>query len=227
MKIIFAGLLVFFAGMGARGQFGGKLTYKIIRPTEILTMVYYESGNNARMDARMTSPTDTTQVLNTQDTMLFDIAGRKMTKMQYKTGMAFITVNTATLAMAVLKKSINSVQTVGPETVNGYACTHYILSSQTGNFVTKRDLWITSSLGNPGVQVVGSFLYLTSEHPQMVALAQAGATGVVVKCTMKATGVNMEMNLVGVDQRRLPASTFQVPSRYTVVDRTNFPIPTQ
>lgn len=228
MKIIVAGLLVCGLWGTAGAQFAGKLTYKIVQSnSDVLTMVYYQSGNNARVDARSTAGADSTQVINTQDTILFDIAARKMTKMQYKTGMAFIVPNTATLALSVLTKSTVTVQTVGAENVNGYPCTHYTLIGQTGKLVSKRELWITASLGNPGVQVAGGYLYLTAEHPQTVKLAEAGATGVVVKSVVTGPGLHTEMNLVAVDTKRLAPSIFKVPAWYTVVDRSNIAIPTQ
>ena len=39
------------------------------------------------------------------------------------------------------------------ETVNGYPCTHYVVEGKTGNYVSKREVWVTTALGTPGIQV--------------------------------------------------------------------------
>lgn len=228
MKIILAGIIPLLACWTAQAQFAGKLTYRIVNSTSILTMVYYQSGNNARVDAQSVSTTDTTKVLNVQDTLLFDIAGRKMTHLQYKTGMAFITQNTAAMAQQAMAstKSTVTVQTVGPETVNGYPCTHYVVEGKTGNYVSKREVWVTTALGTPGIQVAGGYLYWTPDFEQEIKLVAAGGSGVVVKSSVTAPGLSTVMNLIGVDMKAPGAGTFAVPGRYTVVDRSQMTMPT-
>lgn len=227
MKIILSVLAGLFACWTAHAQFAGTLTYRIIHPTSTLTMVYYQNGNNARVDAQSVSNTDTTKVVNVQDTLLFDIAGRKMTHLQYKTGMAFITLNTAALAQQAMAstKSTVTVQTIGPETVNGYPCTHYVVEGKTGNYVSKREVWVTTALGTPGIQVAGGYLYWTPDFEQEIKLVAAGGAGVVVKSSVTAPGLSTIMNLVGVDTKTPAASLFAVPSRYTVVDRSQWTVP--
>ena len=229
MKFILAALLA--CGLFRAGaQFGGKLTYRIVNPTSTLTMVYYQNGNNARVDARSVSNADTTLVTNVQDTLLFDIAARKTTHMQYRTGMAFITMNTATITQQALGSKLQStinILTVGPETVNGYACTHYVIQVQTGHIASKRDVWITTGLGTPGIQVVGGYLYYTPEFQQEIQLVAAGGAGVVVKSQISSPGLQIVMNLIGVDTKTPNARLFTVPSWYAVVDRSNMVVPTK
>lgn len=230
MKIILAAILA-CAAQAASAQFAGKLTYKVVNSTSTLYMTYYQNGNNARVDARSLSKADTTQVTNVQDTLLFDIAGRKTTHLSYKMGMAFIMMNMATFTQQVSGgKGVQqdlSVQTVGPETVNGYACTHYVVVGTMGHYTSKRDVWVTTSLGNPGIQVAGGYLYWTPDFPQEIKLVQAGGTGVIVKSQISSPGLTITMNLVGVDTKTPDARLFQVPSRYTVVDRTKMGAPNQ
>lgn len=227
MKIILGALLA--CGVWtAQAQFAGKLTYRIVNPTSTLTMVYYQNGNNARVDARSVSNSDTTQVLNVQDTLLFDIAGLNTTHLQYQTGMAILAKNTATLtkgALSGLGTQIG-IETAGAETVNGYACTHYVIQTQTGRLVSKRDVWITTALGSPGIQVMGGYLYYTPDVPQEGKLLAAGGAGVVVKAKVTAPGLSMVMNLIGVDTKRPDARLFAVPARYTLVDHSQMVMPT-
>ena len=228
MKIILAAVLLACGVLGADAQFAGKLTYSIVSKDHTLYMVYYQNGNNARVEARSLSNADSS-VLNTQDTLLFDIAAKKTTHLVYKTGMAVIMMNTATFAQQALVNSKSqssvSVQTIGAETVNGYACTHYVIVGQTGKAISKRDVWVTTSLGTPGIQVVGSFLYYTPDFQQEQKLVAAGGAGVVVKTSISIPGFTTVMNLVSVDTKTPAARLFSVPSWYTVVDRSNMTVP--
>ena len=229
MKIIlaaFAGLLACCVST-AHAQFAGKLTYRLVNPTSTLTMVYYQNGNNARVDAQSVSNSDTTKVVNVQDTLLFDIAGRKMTHLQYKTGMAYITMNTAALAQQAMAstQSTVTVQTIGPETVNGYPCTHYVVEGKTGNYVSRREVWVTTALGTPGIQVAGGYLYWTPDFEQEIKLVAAGGAGVVVRSSVKAPGLSSVMDLVEVDTRAPNGRVFAVPAWYTVVDRSQMTVP--
>ncbi|HVU98654.1 MAG TPA: DUF4412 domain-containing protein [Puia sp.] len=227
MKIILAALVSLFACRAAQAQFSGKLTYRIVNPTSTLTMVYYQNGNNARVDARSVSNTDTTQVVNVQDTLLFDLAAHKTTHLQYKTGMAYIMPNTGAMAqqVAAATNSTVTVQTIGAETVNGYACTHYQMLGKTGSYVSKREIWVTASLGTPGIQVAGGYLYWTPEFVQETKLLAAGGAGVVVKSLVNMPGLMTTMDLIAVDTNPPNGSLFAVPSRYTLVDRSQMTIP--
>ena len=227
MKIILTGLLA-CALQFAHAQFGGKLTYQVINSSNTLTMIYYQNGNNARVDAWSVSKSDTTNV-NHQDTLLFDIAGRKTTHLVYKTGMAVIMPNTAAMTLQAIAASglqpKITVQTIGAETVNGYACTHYVIIDQTYRYTSKRDVWVTTSLGTPGIQVMSGYLYYTPDYPQEVQLIAAGGAGVVVKSVVSVPGLTTTMNLVAVDPKTPPAALFNVPSYYVVSDRSNMTLP--
>jgi len=223
-------LLLAFAGQAASAQFAGKLTYKLVNPNDILYMVYYQNGNDARVDARTVSKADTTQVTSTQDTLLFDIAGKKTTHLQYKSGNAYIMVNTATMTLQAMggkgvPQQQLSVQTIGTETVDGYACTHYIVVGQIGSYTSKREVWVTTSLGTPGIQVAGGYLYWTPDFPQEIKLLAAGGAGVIVRSKISSPGLTIQMDLIGVDTKTPDASLFKVPARYSIVDRTQMTMP--
>lgn len=231
MKLLLA-IALACTGQLASAQFAGKLTYKLVNPNDILYMVYYQNGNNARVDARTVSKSDTTQVTSTQDTLLFDIAGKKTTHLQYKTGNAYIMMNTASLTLQAMggkgmPQQDLSVQTVGAETVNGYACTHYIVIGTIGHYTSKRDVWVTTSLGTPGIQVAGGYLYWTPDFPQEIKLLAAGGAGVIVRSSIKSPGMSLTMDLIGVDTKKPDASLFKVPARYAVVDRSQMMVPNQ
>jgi|GEM_PF-2090711 len=228
LLLLLTGAILTATPQVASAQFAGKLTYKLVNPNDILYMVYYQNGNNARVDARTVSKADTTQVTSTQDTLLFDIAGKKTTHLQYKTGNAYIMVNTATMTLAMSGKVPQqqlSVQTVGPETVDGYACTHYTVIGQMGHYTSKREVWVTTSLGTPGIQVAGGYLYWTPDFPQEIKLLAAGGTGVIVRSKISSPGLTIQMDLIGVDTKTPDAFLFKVPSRYSIVDRTQMTMP--
>jgi hypothetical protein len=223
MKCIIA-LLFACVGQAATAQFAGKLTYKIVYSNSTLVMTYWQNGNSVKVTAQSVSNSDSTQVINTQDTLLFDIQGKKTTHLVYKTGQAVIMPNTGSMsqqamAAAGTQQSL-SVLAIGAETVNGYACTHYAVTATMGHYVSRRDVWVTTSLGNPGLQVAGGYLYWTADFQQAVKLAAAGGVGVVVKSLVNMPGLMTTMNLVGVDTNVPPASIFAVPGWYVVVDRS-------
>jgi Domain of unknown function (DUF4412) len=230
-------LAALFAGaaMVAHAQWNGKLTYKVantLNTTSTLMMVYYQNGNNARVDAWSVSQADTTKILNTQDTLLYNISGLTTIHLQYKTGRAYLQKNTSSITqqlMASKGKSVTAtIETKGPETVNGYPCTHYVMVTPgMGNKPTTRDVWVTQSLGNPSIQVMGSYLYYTPDNDNEIKLLAAGAAGVVVKTTVTVPGATMTTTLTAVDTKTPPASMFKVPSWYSLIDETNMPMPTK
>ena len=227
MKIILAGLRA--CGVWtAQAQFAGKLTYRIVNPTSTLTMVYYQNGNNARVDAWSFSNADTTVITNVQDTLLFDIAGLNITHLQYQTGRAIIAKTAPTLVKGTLggMGTVINIQTIGAETVNGYACTHFVISTQTGQITSKKDIWVTTSLGTPGIQVAGGYLYYTPDFPQEIKLLAAGGAGVVVKTSISTGKMSVVMNLIAVDTKPPSLRLFAVPARYTIVDNTQMTVPT-
>jgi hypothetical protein len=210
-------------------QFAGKLTYKIVYPTYTLAMTYWQNGNSAKVTAYSVANSDTTKMTNTQDTLLFDIAGKTTTHMAYRTGVAAIMPNIGALAQQATAGSglqqTTTVTNLGTETVNGYSCTHYLIASTTGHYTLKREVWVTTSLGTPGVQVIGGYLYYTADFPQAVKLLAAGGAGVVVKSLVNMPGLMTTMNLVGVDTNVPGASLFTVPGWYRVVDNSQMAMP--
>jgi hypothetical protein len=168
-------------------------------------------------------------VTNTQDTLLFDLNAATMTHLVYVSHMAVLSRNTAAVYQQAMAKAGGkgmqpaiSVTNIGPETVDGYACTHYQITTQMGYATTKRDMWVTSSLGIPGVQVAGGYLYYTVDFPDGIKLRAEGGTGVVVKSQVTGPGLHTVMDLVAVDTNVPAASQFVVPSWYTIVDHTNY-----
>ncbi|HVS97948.1 MAG TPA: DUF4412 domain-containing protein [Puia sp.] len=233
-KMMIAAAAVCLSAGAATAQFAGKLVYQVVRPSVVLTMTYYQSGNNVHVEAysidvKKGKPDSST--LFAQDTILFDLSKGTETHLQRQTHYAIITAYTLTLAaQAGYGKFVSSVsvQPVGTETVNGYPCTHFIEKYNGAKpfGATQRDIWVTSALGNPGIDVMGSYLYYTPGSQRMQALIAAGCTGVVVRTKMSGIGQTTVMDLVSVDTKtRLPASMFQVPSYYSVIDNSGYVAP--
>ena len=223
--------LMDFLAQATTAQFAGKLTYKIVTPNNMLTITYWQNGTSAKIAARSVAGSDSTHVTNTQDTLLYDIQGLKTTHLVYRTGRAVIMPNSGELTQQVIARSRGqqniAVQTTGAETVNGYVCTHYVITTGAGNYITKRDVWVTKNLGSPGVQVVGEYLYYTPDFPAAVKLLAAGGSGVVVKSVTATPWLTTTMNLVAVDTTAPPASFFAVPGWYTVSDKSQMSLPKQ
>ncbi len=78
-----------------------------------------------------------------------------------------------------------SIEKLGQEKIGNYNCTHYTMSninpkSRTGN-TGKKDFWITTDLGVSNIYYVGVYLYYPQGSYLAKKLADAGATGVVIK----------------------------------------------
>jgi hypothetical protein len=216
-------------------QFTGKLVYEIARPDTKLVMTYYQKGTQGRIEAynvKMSSGTPDMSTVHPQDTIIFDFAKATETHLNYHQMRAFITKYIGKMesdAIAAHGKNLGTVTVTskGPETVNGYVCTHYIMA--TNNYKiwnSTRDIWITNGLGPaPTVYIVGSYLYFTPGFPHFTDLTQAGANGIVVKSVLTGGSMVSTMNLVSVDPTTPSSSLFKVPSNYTVVDESNASIP--
>ncbi|HEV9038327.1 MAG TPA: DUF4412 domain-containing protein [Puia sp.] len=225
-----AGGALIFAASTASGQFAGKLVYQIVRPSVVVTMTYYQSGNSVHVEAYTIDVTKGKLDSSTffpQDTILFDLTKGTETHLQRHTGRAIITQYTATImAEAGYGKGISSasVQLVGPDTANGYSCTHFVENYGGAKpfGASRRDIWVTNALGNPGIMVMGSFLYYTPGAQRLQALNTAGCAGVVVRTKMSGMGQTTVMNLIAVDTKRLNARMFQIPSYYSVIDNSGY-----
>lgn len=233
--MIAAGRLLAVVGLAltagtASAQFGGKLVYQIVKPTVVLTMTYYQSGNNVHVEAysmEVKKGAVDSSTFSVQDTILFDLTKNTETHLQRQTGRAIISPYTATIiAQTAYGKTIPppTVQLVGPDTANGYTCTHYIEKYPGAKPFgqTQRDIWVTNALGNAGILVMGSYLYYTPGSPQLQALNAAGCVGVVVRTKISGLGQVAVMNLISVDTKRLLASLFQIPSYYSIIDNSGY-----
>ncbi len=217
-------------------QFTGKLVYEIDRPKEKLVMTYYQSGTAAHVEAYNITTnngvTDTTTV-NPQDTILFDFANNNETHLQWRYQRAIMTKYTGTIVAAVMTAKAKNFATVtvtskGADTSNGYSCTHYVITTSSQLATSTKDLWITGDLGPaPTAWVAGSYLYFTPGDPQFTKLISAGANGIVVKAvsSFSKQGIISVMNLIAVDKSTPNPSLFQVPSGFSLLDRTGFTLP--
>jgi hypothetical protein len=228
MKIAFAGLLALACtAQTVSAQFTGKLVYEVNSPaTTKLTMIYYQNSSNAHIEAFSTPKTNAAGDLSNsqyQDTLLFNFGNRTLTHLQYKTGRAIITKYTFDMMSGspLLQGGNTTLQTLGQETVNGYSCTHYVLTQQK----SKKDIWITGSLSAPTIYVMGSYLYYTPGYPTFAKILAAGGNGVVVRIVYGFAGFMSTINLVSVDQTPPSSSLFKIPSYYTTIDNSNFTMP--
>jgi Domain of unknown function (DUF4412) len=230
-----AGLIVLVLSLHtAFAQFTGKLVYEIARPDTKLVMTYYQKGTQGHIEAynvKMSSGNADMSTLHPQDTVLWDFAKGTETHLNYRQMRAFMTKyigKMETDLMAAKGKNMGAITVTskGSESVNGYACTHYVMATNNKMMNSTRDVWITKDLGPaPTVYIVGSYLYFTPGFPHFTDLTQAGADGVVVKAVLTGAGMVSTMNLVSVDKKTPSASLFQVPSRYTFIDETNMTMP--
>jgi len=230
MKRLIFLLLLAGSTLLASAQFTGKLVYEVTTSMNMnkLTMVCYLDKSHARIEAvsvplnaGVPDPTNP----HYQDTLLFDLTTGKQTTMQYKTHMAVITSYTSMILMeaGLYKEGDVTVENMGAENVNGYNCTHFVLTMTKTK--SKRDFWITKDLGAASLIVAGSYLYYPPGHPFLQKLIDAGGAGVMVKASTGARGFLSTLNLVSVDKKMPAATLFQVPSRYTTLDRSNMAIP--
>lgn len=230
MKRLFFFLLLAGSTLLAAAQFTGKLVYEVTTSLNAnkLTMVCYLDKSHARIEAvsvplnaGVPDPANSFY----QDTLLYDLTAGKQTTMQYKTHMAIITAYTSKILMeaGLYKEGDVSVANMGAENVNGYNCTHFVMSFAKSS--PKRDFWITKDLGTASLVVAGGYLYYPPGHPLLQKLLDAGGAGVMVKASTGGKGFLSTMSLVSVDKKMPAASLFQVPSWYTTIDRSNIKIP--
>ncbi len=209
MIAILAGMLALSLFVhSASAQFTGKLVYEIARPDTKLVMTYYQKGTQGRIEAynvKMSSGIADMSTLHAHDTILFDFAKATETHLNYHQMRGFITKYIGKIesdAIAAHGKNLGAVTVTskGPETVNGYVCTHYVMATNNKTWNSTRDIWITNGLGPaPTVYIVGSYLYFTPRIPAFHGcFTQAGANGVVVKSVLTGGPMVSTMNLVSV-----------------------------
>jgi hypothetical protein len=214
----------------ASGQFTGKLVYQIVRPTEVLIMTYYQNGTNVQVSAYsmpVKNGVADTSTLFVQDTILYDLAKNTETHLQRASGYAIIAPYTlTTIAQTRYGQTLPpvSVQQVVNDTARGYSCTRFVMMHPAGKLgkPSQTVVWVTNSLGIPGIEVMGSYLYYTPGSQQLQAMISAGCTGVVVRAQINALGQLTTMNLINADTHTPQASLFRVPSYYTIVDHSGY-----
>jgi hypothetical protein len=238
MKLAFLWLLLAVAGP-VSAQFNGKLVYQVDQKKGRTVMTYYQTGNSGRMDAYDISfkngiPDSST--IEAQDTILYNFADSNETRLQHETyralKMKYLAVTVPALVASRMKgKASTSVTAKGADTANGHKCMHYVITSKSLLGTGMRDIWVTGDYGqgvSPSVWVVGGYLYYPPGSPHLLELMAQGASGVVVKVVASSPtqGIIYTMNLVDVEQpRRFRAAMFNVPSGYTLVDKTNVSLP--
>jgi hypothetical protein len=228
-RLIFFLLLAGSTLLGS-AQFIGKLVYEVTTTSNInkLTMVCYLDKSHARIEAvsvPLKAGVPDPSNPHYQDTLLFDLTSGKQTTLQYKTHIAVITAYTSRILMeaGMYKEGDVTVENMGAETVNGYKCTHFVLTMTKTK--SKRDFWITKDLGAASLVVAGGYLYYPPGHPFLQKLSDAGGAGVMVRAVAGGGAIFSTLNLVSVDKKAPAASLFQVPSWYTTLDRSNGAIP--
>lgn len=232
-KLTIICLLSFTSVQFASAQFSGKLVYEVVRTDSKLVMTYYQNKSNARIEAysvRLNNDAPDMSTLKAQDTILYDLSKSSETHLQYRTQRAIISQSTFALAgnSKGYKNQVLDVKKVGQETVNGYSCSHFVLTSTMNGLSNHHDVWITKDLGPaPSIYVMGSYLYYTPGYLMLTKLIEAGGDGIVVKTVHGEGTFSATANLISADKKTPSASMFQVPSRYIVIDNSNMTLPTK
>jgi hypothetical protein len=203
----------------AAAQFTGTLVYQSTNSSNFRLTTVHAKGSQARIDCRiysLKSGVPDSSTAQDQDPLIDDFTANHETKLLYKQQVASIGPFTDVWAQKRLKTSpaeIN-VTLVGPETVNGYKCQHFIITWKT----SKKELWITQDLGTLPVCILPAFLYYHPGSIFLQKLTAAGGTGIVVKGVTGPANIT----LVSVDKTAPPSSVFSVPSGYSTRDVTAF-----
>lgn len=232
-KLTITCLLSFASVQFAIAQFSGKLVYEKVHPDSKLVMTYYQDKTNARIEAysvHMQNNVPDISTINAQDTILYDLSKSVETHLQNTTQRAIITQYTFSLISnsPLYQNQVIDIKKVGQETLNGYSCSHFLITNTLKGRITHTEVWITKDLGPaPGIYVMGSYLYYTPGYPMFTKLIEAGGDGIVVKAVQGEGTFSAMINLVSVDKKTPSASMYKVPSRYTVIDNSNMTIPTK
>jgi hypothetical protein len=114
---------------------------------------------------------------------------------------------------------------IGTETVGGYSCVHSRLTilGQDKKTIVNEDIWTSAAV--PGYAQLKKDL--TNQHvtvKMMQELEKAGCDGFIVKVTAQpttaqSTQISMVMTLITAARRNFPASMFEIPPGYTVMNR--------
>lgn len=185
----------------------------------------------AAYDVKLKNGQPDSSTIFSQDTIIFDLNAATETHL-HKGGTVAIkqrymgTIMAAVIAKTKPNGSITADRAADSGLVNGYNAAHYQVIEKSGMGTGTRDIWITHDLqAAPSIWVIGSYLNYTPGYPYFTKLLNTGASGVVVKSQSSFThqGLQYTMNLISVDTRsRVSPHIFEVPSSYTLIDRSNF-----
>jgi hypothetical protein len=210
----------------AQAQWVGVLTYTDnydigqIAGKTITTI--YESTGRGRIDSK-TYPTKSPNndlAEKDQNELLFDFSKQQKTILIQNTKLAFTqalsTEDQRNQQVWQMQGGSVTIENLGSEKVGQFNCIHYAVTTTSTKTkmsasMPKKNIWITSDLGNSNIWYVGPYLYYIAGGFQQKKLADAGVTGVVVKWQYG----DAEAILTGYQQGPVPASTFAVPSGYT------------
>lgn len=233
MKKIILLIVVTFLLKISFAQTEGVLTYENVYDDQLgtgkVTTTIYESKSKARIESTnaQTKSAIGTPSTKEQNVIIFDFDKSNETHLDAKRNMAYITPFTTT-TMEQQMKAIGTdyiVQNIGSEKVGSYNCTHYTITTTSSKYKNmtpaKKDVWITKDLGSANFFYVGSYLYYPQGSAVAKKLADAGATGIVVKWQiMDPVSKKPNIcNLISYQKKSLPASTFMPPSGYQVMQR--------
>jgi Domain of unknown function (DUF4412) len=209
------------------GQFTGILHYENDYETgpykgKVLTTIY-ESKSRARIESTNEQEKNGTTDIpkpKDQDVLLFDFDKQRKITLLSKMNIA-VSMPLQPDPVEKMMESMGTTVTIeklGQEKIGNYNCTHFIMStinpkSKTANS-GKKEFWITSDLGVSNILYVGVYLYYPQGSYLQKKLADAGATGVVVKWQSGSA----TCNLLSYEKKSPAASSFEVPSNYTLTE---------
>ncbi len=194
-----------------------------------VTTIIYESQNKARVESTNAQTASAIGTPNTasQNILIYDFTAQKETHLIASQNravvMPFLIVTTENRMMSMMGTDY-VVQTIGTETVSGYHCTHYVMtttSSKNKNFPpSKKEIWITNDLGKGNLYFISPYLYIPLGSYQATKLASAGGTGIVVKWQITDPISNQPhvCTLVNYQPGKPRKDVFTPPSNYTVAE---------
>jgi hypothetical protein len=233
MKKIILLIVITFLLKISFAQVEGILTYENVYDDQLgtgkVTTTIYVSKSKARVESTNAQTKSAIGAPSTKDqnVIIFDFDKSNETHLDAKRNMAYITPFTST-TMEQQMKSMGTdyiVQNLGAEKVGNYNCMHYTITTTSSKYKNmphaQKDVWITNDLSGANLFYVGSYLYYPQGSSVAKKLADAGATGVVVKWQIMdpVSKKPNDCNLISYQKKSLPASTFSPPSGYQVMQR--------
>ena len=227
MKKIITLLLVATSIQSAIAQINGILTYEDVykegklQGTVVTTI--YQSGQKNRIESINTADVggvpDTANAKR-QFPLLFDFVQGQKTTLHTDQNIAIVQpIDTlATLKMMQAMGASATIDTIGVEKVGSYNCTHFVLYIKNPQWKNpnsgRKDIWVSNDLGNCNILYTGPYLYYPLGDYIRKKLADAGATGVVVKWQVGPA----VCILTNYQAMRLSSSLFSPPASYTIMN---------